>query len=643
MQKVVSFVICIIFSWSVKAQIGVVTTENMKGKAKDYYIDGNNAYAFGKYQLADSLLKLAIKQEKNFISAHWLLGVMNLENNRNFEGAIEHLEIVKKLNDNYNNLLLLKLGYAYFSKGDFETAKKYFNEFASINGLPPDYEKEAKNMVRNCDFAKEAIKHPVNFKPVNLGQGVNSAGDDLMPMLSADERFLYFTRMNMYNNGKMADEDIYVSKWNASAFDLATPISEMVNTLQYNEGAHCISPSNKYLFFTSCDRPDRVGGCDIYFTKRTGNDWDRPKNLWIPVNSKGWDSQPCIAADGRTLYFVSNRPGGYGGMDIYVSTIDNTGKWSEPQNLGPTINTEGNEERPFIHPDGYTLYFSSDGAEGMGKQDLFMSRKQTDGTWGKPQNFGYPINTAGDEIGIYVSTDGKSAYFASEQPDTYGGMDIYKFDMPENLKPYKTTFVKGIVRDKDNGAPLLANLKFIELSSGLVYTASSTDAKTGEYLVTLPLGKNYACQVSKDGYLFYSENFSLQNVTSTEPFYLNINLSKIQPGGTVILQNIFFGSNKYDLLEESKSELNTLIDLLQKNPTMKIEIGGHTDNTGKETDNSILSQKRAESVVQFLTEKGIAADRLTAKGYASSKPIAPNTTEEGKAKNRRTEFTVVSY
>ncbi|MFN8308715.1 MAG: OmpA family protein [Chitinophagales bacterium] len=617
-----------------------VTYDHAKKKAQNYYDYGNNAYAFGKYADADSLLKLAIQSEKNFIEAHWLLGRIYLENQRKSSAAVEELKTVEKLNPNYDAHLLELIGKALFANGNYDEAIEYYNRYKKQQGILPDDEDEAEQMLRNAEFAKKAMSNPVTFKPENLGDAINTPEDDYMPTLTADEHWLYFTRMERF--GRAVDENIFISENRNGEWRLAEPLSEAINTLQFNEGAHSISQSGKYLFFTSCDRPDKVGGCDIYFSKRTGNDWDRGKNLGTPVNSPAWETQPYLAGDGRTLYFVSNRRGGYGGSDIYVTQIGPDGKWTEPKNLGPEINTKYDEQRPFMHPDGYTLYFASKGHEGMGGIDMFMSRKQADGTWGKPVNLGYPINTFQDELGLYVTSDGKHAYFASEQPDTKGGLDIYRFVLPENVRPYASCYLKGVITDKDSKAPMGAKIEIIELSSGMLYSTSSSDPKTGEYLITLPAGKNYACQISKDNYLFYSANFSLKEVKEGEAYHLDIALQKMKVGEAVVLQNVFFNSNSFELKDESKSELNTLIEMLRKNVSLRIEIGGHTDNSGVEKDNLQLSEQRAKSVYDFLVAKGIAAERLSYKGYAAAEPIADNKTPDGRAKNRRTEFRVTA-
>ena len=615
-----------------------VSFDHARKSAQNHYTAADNAYAFGKYGQADTLLQMAIESEKNFIDAHWLLGNIYLENQRRYDEAVKELQIVEKLNPNYSPSIKMKIGRALFNKGQYDEAKKYFQAYSQVKGISPGAEKDAQNMIKNADFAKEAIKHPVAFKPINLGPAINTGTEELMPTLTADEHYLFFTRLESI--GRYHQEDIYVSEFKDDRWQEAQPLGESINTLEFNEGAHNISPSGKYLFFTSCDRPNSIGGCDIYFSKKNGADWEPGKNLGPVINTRYKETQPCLSGDGRTLFFVSNKPGGFGAGDIYETHLGDDGKWSEPKNLGPEINTEQEEERPFIHPDGYTLYFTSRGHEGMGGADLYMSRKQADGSWGKAINLGYPINTPGDEIGIYVTANGHRAYFASEQPDTKGQMDIYQFDLSENLRPYAVSYVKGMVTDKATGAPITTKIQLFDLESGYLYSSASSDAKSGEYLATLPVGKNYACQVSKEGYLFYSANFSLKDVKDGQQYIMNIALQKIKVGEAVVLNNLFFKSNSFELENQSKTELSALIDLLTKNPGLKIEIGGHTDNSGIEKENESLSTNRAKAVYDYLISKSVAGTRLSYKGYAATKPIADNKSAEGKAKNRRTEFIV---
>jgi outer membrane protein OmpA-like peptidoglycan-associated protein len=296
--------------------------------------------------------------------------------------------------------------------------------------------------------------------------------------------------------------------------------------------------------------------------------------------------------------------------------------------------------RPFIHPDGQTLYFSSRGHEGMGNFDLFVSHKQADGTWGKAVNLGYPINTAGDELGIFVTADGKTAYFASERAGGYGQMDIYSFELPAELRPQYTSYIKGSVYDIENQQTLQANVQVYDLETGKLFGTLSGDKVNGVFISALPAGKNYAVEVLKDGYLPYSANIALKDAKEGTPFDVSIGLHKIKIGEAVVLNNIFFESDKYELKTESNSELGMIMKLLEKNTTLKIEIGGHTDNSGTEDQNKKLSENRAKSVYDYLVSKGVAADRLSYKGYAATKPVADNGTAEGKARNRRTEFVV---
>jgi outer membrane protein OmpA-like peptidoglycan-associated protein/tetratricopeptide (TPR) repeat protein len=616
----------------------ITTKENAKGNAKEFFFRADNDFAFGKLEQADSLLKLAVTEKDNFIDAWILIGQINLEYLRNFKRATDAFEKVKLLQANYLTDVEFQLGKCYINQGKYEQAETHLQAYLKQEKLPAQSKMLSDKMLSDCVFAKDAKQHPVDFKPINLGDGVNTADDESMPSLTADGRYLYFTRHIGF--GRMQDEDVYVSENVNGTFTKAVSAGNTINTDEYIEGAQSVSPSGKYLFFTSADRRDGEGRADIYMSRKVGEYWERPNNMGIAINSPGWDAQPCISADSRTLFFASVRQTGEGGSDIYVSYYDDKTGWSKPQNLGRNINTMYDEMRPFIHPDGQTLYFSSNGHPGMGNFDIFVSRKQADGTWGKPMNLGYPINTPGDEIGIHVSADGGKAFYASEQADSRGQMDIYSFDMPTVSKPSYTSYIRGVVYDADSREPILANVQVYDVETGKLYATFSGDKVNGVFLSTLPSGRNYAVEVMKDGYLFYSEHISLKNAEDGKPFELSIPLHKINVGKTVVLNNVFFESDKYELQPQSKSELGVMVKMMEKNPTLKIEIGGHTDNTGTETKNLALSEERAKSVYTYLQQQGVDAARLSYKGYASSKPIAPNDTPQGKAKNRRTEFLV---
>ncbi len=616
----------------------IITKDNVKGAAKDDYERADNHFAFGHLLTADSLLHLAVKEKDNFIDAWILIGQINLQYLRNYEEATKAYEKVKLLKSDYLNNIDFQLGLCYMNQGNYETARAHLQPFLKQNKIIAQERMLAEKMLKDCDFATDAMKHPEAIKPTNLGRGVNTPDDESMPSLTADGKYLYFTRHT--GTGMYQDENIFVSIHTGTGFSRANSIGNTINTENYNEGAQSIAPSGKYLFFTSTDRPDGVGRADIYMSRKTGDLWERPNNIGGPVNTPGWDAQPCISADGRTLYFASVRADGRGGSDLWLSHLSETGTWGKPENMGETLNTQYDEMRPFLHPDGNTLYFSSNGHPGMGGYDIYMSRKQPDGTWGQPVDLGYPINTPGDEIGIHVTTDGSTAYYASEQKDTYGQMDIYSFEMPAKLRPGFTSYIKGLVYDNESRDPLYAFVQIYDLQTGDLFSTLSTDRVNGQFLSTLPAGKDYAVEVMKDGYLFYSQNISLSGMTEAKPFEINIPLNRIKVGQKVVLNNIFFQTDKFELMPQSKTELEVVLKMMEKNPSLKIEIGGHTDNTGTEQKNKELSEERAKSVFDYLIAKGADANRITYKGYSSSQPVAGNNTPEGKALNRRTEFVV---
>jgi len=390
-----------------------------------------------------------------------------------------------------------------------------------------------------------------------------------------------------------------------------------------------------------------MGSCDIYFSGNKGDSWSKPMNAGSNVNSYAWETQPSFSANGKTLFFVSNRSGGKGGTDLWqCDLLGFTDKgmpiWSKPVNLGDSINTPGNENSPFIHADGKTLYFASDQWNGLGGYDIFFSRKVNNAYWTKPINIGYPINSFRDEQGLIVDAMGRNAYYSSDRPGSQR-KDIYTFELYEEARPVPVTYIKGKVTDADSGEPLCSNVELIDLQDSTSYIKVESCWTPGEFLICLPLGKEYAFNVMKDGYLFYSENYKMRDITDyINPFILEIKLKKIETGNSVVLRNVFFKTDSYELLPESKAELNTLTDFLKNNPTIHIELEGHTDNMGSEAYNLNLSQARAKEVFNYLADKGIKQTRMSYKGFGYSKPISTNDTEEGKALNRRTEFRITN-
>jgi len=636
MNKIIQlllFTVLPIFSFS-----QVITKETAKGRALEYYTMGDNDIAYSHFAAADSFLHLAVKEKDNFIDAWILIGQLNSQGMKNYAEAIKAYEKVKLLQADYMKDVDYNLGGCYMNTGEYAKAKTLLKAYLALPKLPAASSMLANKMIKDCDFAVDAMQHPVDFKPVNVGAGVNTAADESMPSLTVDGKYLYFTRH--FGDGIYQDEDIFMSLNTSAGFSQATSIGAAINTEQYIEGAQNISPSGKYLFFTSVGRPDGTGSADVYISRKVGDLWERANNIGSPINTPGYETQPCISADGKDLYYAGIRATGKGGTDIWVSHLNSDGTWSQPESVGDNINTMYDEMRPYIHPDGGTLYFSSRGHAGMGNFDIYVSHKQADGTWGVPVNLGYPINTAGDELGIYVTADGSKAYYASEQKDSKGQMDIYTFDMPAQFRPGFTSYVKGIVYDAENRDPISSTIQVYDIETGKLYATFSSDKVNGNFLSSLPAGRNYAVEVLKDGYLFWSHSVSLKDVKEGEPVEVNIPLTRIKIGEKIVLNNIFFESEHYDLKNESTAELEMVVKLLSKNPSLKIEIGGHTDNTGTDEKNKTLSENRAKSVYDYLVNKNIDAGRISYKGYASSKPVASNATAEGKAKNRRTELVV---
>ncbi|MCK9321765.1 MAG: OmpA family protein [Bacteroidales bacterium] len=601
----------------------------------------------GQKNLAISEVNRAIEKDTSFLEAYLLKAEIFDFWGESAE-AFENYAKVFEIDAEYDPALSFKLAINSYHIGKYNEAKEYIDYFYK-NADPQKYKRyDTERLRRYIYFADSAYNNPVDFEPISVGNGVNTEYDEYWPSLSADENILVFTRQipinpnNPSRNPESMHEDLFVAFRNPETgeFDKAIPMPGDVNT-PLNEGAQCISADGKTVVITACNRPGGVGSCDLYIMFLKNEKWTKPQNMFT-VNSTSWDSNPSLSADGRTLYFSSGRAGGYGKTDIWKAEIDREGIAKNPAvNLGPPINTEFEEISPFIHPDGKTLYFASNGLPGMGDFDLYYSRLDDNGNWQTPVNVGYPINTKGEERSLIVNAKGDIAMFASST--TKRDLDIYYFKIPEEAKPVAVTYVKGYVYDIKTNKRLVAQCEMLDLENGEIIAEMVSEEGTGEYMVCLPIDKDYAFNVSKDGYLFYSENFSLTNLKNPEePYIINIPLKPIEDGITVVLKNIFFEFNSFDLLPESYTELKKVIDYMNSNPKMKIEIGGHTDNVGTKEYNKDLSQNRARSVYNYLISKSIDANRLSFKGYDYSVPIADNDTEEGRAKNRRTEFKVIS-
>jgi flagellar motor protein MotB len=634
-----------IFLMFLHTSVGVIYPQNLhtsSNKAVKLYNDGVSAFDFVDFNKAETDFKEAISTDTNFFEAYMMLGELFSKQFRYNEASLNYRKAVK-IDSLYFRPVFFNLAYAEYMSGDYALALIYFNGYLAQEGMLQANKVSAAKYIKNCEFALQAIKNPVPFNPVNVGPGINTSDDEYWPSITADGLTMMFTRQpNVINNpgfSGVVQEDFYISYFSGNSWQKAFNAGTPLNTIQ-NEGAQSISSDGSYMFFTACNRPGGLGNCDLYFSAFSNSKWSEPYNLGIPVNTSHWESTPSISADGRTLFFSSSRPGGAGGKDIWLTRINDKNKWTKPVNLGNEINTAGNEMSPFIHFDGKTLYFASDGLVGMGGYDLFVTRIKDDSTWTTPQNLGYPINTFNDEMGLIIESGGKKAYFSSTRIKSKG-KDIFAFDLYESARPNPVSYLKGKVYDKETGKLLKADYELINLSTGKILIKNSTDA-SGNFLVCLPSGYNYGINVSKPGYLFYSENFMFEGThTVSEPYIKRIVLNPAKVGEKMQLANVFYEIDSWQLKQESMTELNNLVHLLLENKNLVMEIGGYTDSTGSGQYNMILSEKRALSVVNYLIKNGIASERLTHRGYGNTSPLGDNVTSEGRKLNRRTEAKVI--
>lgn len=617
------------------------------------------------YRAGIALLDKAIEKEPNFWEAYLLAGEF-YEYIYDYENAIKNYEKALAINPNHaaTGSTYFFLANAQYTVGDYASAMKNIDIYVRNKNANPELVAQANIIYASCEFADHAIKNPSVFKPINVGPGINTKDPEYFPTITVDGKTILFTRRIHDERAPMnqQQEDFYVSQLENGKWQTAIPMPKNVNTVN-NEGAPTIAPDGRSLIFVAC--PDVTGkdygegrygkgSCDLFYTKKLGSRWTDPVNLPGLVNSFLWESQPSISADGKSLYFVRrvSKRGEQPDSDIFVSTLQDDGTWGSPVRLPSTINTPLQEESVLIHPDGKTLYFASRGHVGIGGSDLFVSRMDENGNWSKAQNLGYPINSRADENSLMVSPEGDIAFFASDREGGYGDLDIYMFTLPVELRPTKTLYFEGVVFDAISRNPLPGKFQLIDIKTGKEVIVSEADRLTGEFMVSLPLNKEYALNVTYPGYTFFSQNFNMTNPEGLEAIHMDVPMVPITSDAIgVTLKNVFFDLNKASLRPESFIELNKLVDFLNLNKQLKIEIAGHTDTRGDAKDNLLLSDNRAKSVVEYLISKGIDASRLQAKGYGESQPIisdaaieAMNSEKEKEAahqENRRTEYKII--
>lgn len=642
MTKSVALTFLILTVWSVSLMAQPKYSTTNKSAIRNYEAGLNHYNQYQNEKAKDELLK-AIEKDPLFIEPHFVIANICVES-KDYLCAIDQYRKAVQINAAFFPNAYHLLANIEMNVGQYAEAKEHYEKYLKVPGAREPFIEKSKKRIVSCEFAIKAVQTPVPFQPENLGSNINSPYDEYFPSLTIDDMTMFFTRNRPEVEGsKRFHEDFYISqrgkdgKWNP-----AVNAGSQLNTTG-NEGVPNLSHDGKLLFFAACHRPDGKGSCDIYYSRLKKEGWTRPINLGSPINTGAWESQPSFASDGRTLYFIRGTITGSGTreQDIYYSVISEEGRWSDPVKLASHINTADEEEFVFIHQDNQTLYFSSDGHPGMGGLDIYVTRRQNDGSWGKPENLGYPINTFRDERGLLVAPKGDVAYISSDREGGVGGLDLYKFELHKDVRPMMISYVKGVVTDAGSGQFLEAGYEIIDLATGDAVIRSSSERGTGEFIASLTAGKDYALNVSKEGYLFYSEHFSCKNPADLKNAYLlDVKLSRAEAGGKVVLKNVFFDTNLFELKQESYPELNKLVSFMKSNQAINIEISGHTDSTGDKKKNQLLSENRAKAVYDFLQSKGVQASRMTFAGYGDSKPVAGNDTDEGRAMNRRTEFLI---
>ncbi len=659
MRYIISGLFFLLIGITLSAQ-NYTTIKTTSKKALKAYEKGKELSRARQDAKALEQLDKAINADPKFIDAYIEYGAVKYSQGH-LEETEKTLEKVIDLDPYYNTKLLYTLGFIEQKLGKCNEAIEHLDLYIEAPKARESLIAKAKDAKENCLFMISMEGKEVSFEFDRMSPNINTRESEYFPSISADEETFFFTRV------VKGQEDIFYCKKMSDGTWGPAKAMDNINSND-NEGNQSFSADGKSVVFTACNRRNvGYGSCDIYYSQFKNGKWTLPVNMGRAINSEDWESQPCLSADGMTLYFTSKRKGSDGKADIYVSHQNDEGAWSIAKPIKGKINTKGHEQTPFIHPDGKTLYFKSDGHPGFGGLDIFMSKLQDDGTWGEPINLGKPINTVNNEGSFTVSLDGEYAYFDSDKfikkekgNDGVGfnRHDIYQLKLDESIRPEPVTYVKAKVIDAESKKPLVAKVEFMDLSIQKRHAYSLSD-ENGEFLVCLPVGTNYSLNVSKENYLFSSENFELNEDTDLKkPFELVIELQKIPPAlvskptstqtefsfvesKPIILKNIFFNTGSAELKQESETELQKLYDLLNEQSKIKIQIEGHTDNVGSDSDNQTLSENRAKAVYTYLIEKGINPNRLRYKGYGESQPIDTNETKEGRKNNRRTAFIIL--
>ena len=620
-------------------------------RANKVYEQAMKAYRVRDYSRSIELLNDVTAIEPEFTDAYFVLGLIYISDTKlNVKAARDNFLRVIKICPKYDVYTYYYLARIAYGAKEYEKSLDYVTVFLEdVDKIKSDEDYEnAVSIQEYSTFYAEILNNPVPFNPKPV-PGISTTLDEYLPIISPDNEMALFTRRvkipprrdDITPQVKYKEEFMYSLKQGENFLEgerMPDPFNR-----NDNEGGATLTIDNKKLYYTLCKytKGSYYYNCDICFSEFNNGSWSPIESISDNVNlPETWESQPSVTSDGSTIYFVSDREGGFGGYDIYKTSLNENGEWDFPENLGPVINTSGNEKSPFIHTDSQTLYFSSDGHMGLGGYDIFFTKLDTNGTWSSPQNIGYPINSYDDDVGFFVGTDGRYGYFASNKYDGLGGWDLYYFDLYEEARPEKVLFLKGIVQTEENESLANTRIELKNVASKKI-TSVPLDTITGEYAAAIVFRNDFIMTVKKKGHVQESKYISRIDQRYSKPIDVLVDLKLIEVGMTYRLNDIYFNFNSFELPAESKIVIREFYEFLMDNPNLKVSIQGHTDDIGNERDNLLLSENRARAVYNELIHLGIPSSRIAYKGFGESKPIASNKTEDGRARNRRTEFVIV--
>ena len=628
----------------------------------------------------EKLWKQALNERKPSVRRDLYKQILDSEDDHHgaiFAKAYEHLKKAEKnpmskgiafgykpmkqvadLCENYHMYPYYYMGLVSMQNKNFKEAEDHFKRFLTIEfddprWYPKDYEEkylQVENWIPQCVFYDSLYSNPVPFEP-KVVKGISSRDNEYLGIISPDnEVALYIRRHFVKRKNDLTPNEVEEftrsKRLPNGEFDEGKPMPRPFNITE-NVGGASLTVDNKRMFLTICnDNADGYKNCDIFYSNWDYHGWDEPINVGPGINGKNsFEGQPTVTPDGKTLYFVSIREdeiGDIDNMDLYVSHKQEDGVWGPAKNLGTTINTKGNEKSPFIHEDSHTLYFSSDGHNGIGNFDVYFTKQNDDSKWIKPRNIGFPINTEGADVGFFVAVDGATAFISSnEREDGVGGWDLFSFPLYAAARPEKVLFLKGKLRDENNRRITDAKLTFKDMKTKEI-TEVDVDSLTGDYVAVMNFSNDIVMTVEKKDAAFTSRYLSTKDSTLNEIKKVDIEVKQVKVGGSYKLHDINYGFESYDLSMESKTILAEFTVYLKSNPRMKVSIHGHTDNVGAPGLNLKLSQERAKTVFDVLVKEGIASSRMSSKGFGETKPLKSNSSSENRAANRRTEFVITA-